>query len=1190
MISFCSSGLARSDQLGGSMKMGLTQFLFGGVLLVVLAPRVLNAQTTTSGGLTGVITDQSGAVLPNADVEIKDTRKGTLQSATTDREGIYRFFFLAPSAYTLTIAHEGFRKQSRVVNILLGPPGTLNVVLEVAKTSSEIIVIGEAPLIQAENGDTSTTINQRQIAEVPNPGNDLTYIVQTAPGVVMNTDSQNTGGIQAGAPNFSMLGMPGTSYQVTLDGMSITENGNNFVATGSLGLVLGENQVEETTIVTTGYSGQFGQAAGGNINYVTKSGSNAFHGNAQYYWNGSVLNANDWFNNAFRLPRPFSIANQWAGSFGGPIRKDKIFVFFDTEGLRLLIPQILTPTIPSPDFEHYAIANIDSRFGATSASDAFYNKMFKLYNAAPGASSAVLGGWSPNDPTACAGFVDKASGLGITKYCTERFIYTRGRPSQDALTSGRLDWNLGNGDRLFFRVQGQQGQGAFYTDPISPVFDAVYDVSLWQGQVVETHAFSPTAANQFLFSGSANSFFWKTRDPAQAFAAFPTYINFSIPGTFTNIGPGFGTGVYGADRRVYQLSDDVVKIWGKQKWGFGANLDRIYWRVPPDNNNSLGTLIPQTLRAFYLGGMDPATPLVDFTQLTQGFSSRSTIPLSFHNFGFYSQDEWHVLPPLTLTFAFRAEHYSNPLCESHCFSRPGVPFESLSHDPTQPYNHVILTNQDRTFLGLDSLVPSPRFSFAWQPFGVSHHIVLHGGLGIFYDPLRVALSELFYSNTPSYNVFNAFSGNLTPNESNSLFQTTLASNKAFVQGFNAGDTLAQMQAAVQNFAPPSLSAAGKNMHLPQYQRWSLEWQQAIGTHTSATIGYFGHHGIHEMYMDPNANAFGFGTLPHSPCSSPPIAPCSDPRFSGVTQVHSDAVSNFHGLVASFRRQFTALGSGLVQVNYTFSHAFDEVSNGGIFGFTSAASISPQDPANLRGAYGPAEYDARHALNASYVWELPVKAALSGRGPEYLVKGWQISGTIFVRTGFPYTVFDRAESGFLQQSNYFGQIYAVPVGPLHASSSCGRSAAVTNPVRPCLPPQAYAANGTTVPNPNALFVQAGCETGFNTGELPSAQGPCGGPVVSFNQGRNHFRGPAYFNTDLAVMKRTNIPNWEGATLGIGVQFFNLFNHPSFGFPDNSTDATIGEIYYLQQPPTGVLGSGLGGDAAPRMIQLKAQLQF
>jgi hypothetical protein len=142
--------------------------------------------------------------------------------------------------------------------------------------------------------------------------------------------------------------------------------------------------------------------------------------------------------------------------------------------------------------------------------------------------------------------------------------------------------------------------------------------------------------------------------------------------------------------------------------------------------------------------------------------------------------------------------------------------------------------------------------------------------------------------------------------------------------------------------------------------------------------------------------------------------------------------------------------------------------------------------------------------------------------------------------------------------------------------------------PCQPPQL---SGTGSPNPGGLFLQTGCETGFNTGNLPGAEGPCSGPLVTFAQGRNRFRGPGYFNTDFAVMKNTKIPRWENSVLGIGFQFFNFFNHANFGFPDNwSSDGAFGQILYQEQSPTSVLGSGLNANVSARMIQLRAQLQF
>jgi hypothetical protein len=1179
--------MASSDHLAGQ-SLGRRPLLpvFLGLLLVMPISNVLIAQTTTSGGLLGVVTDPSNAVVPNANVEIKDNAKGTHQSTKTNRGGVYRFFFVAPERYTLTVSHDGFRTESRVVNVLLGPPVSVNVILQVAKTTTTVTVTTEAPLIQAENGDVSATMDQKQISEVPNPGNDLTYVAQTAPGVVMNTDLE-------GSANFSILGMSGTSYLYTMDGMDDNDNGTKLSRAGTLNLLLGQNEIQEATVVSTGYSGQFGGAAGGNINYITKSGSNEFHGNAQYYWNGTAFNANDWFLKAIGKPRFFESANQWAGSVGGPIKKDKLFFFFDAEGLHLVIPNLSYVMIPSPQFEAATIANVDTelnsagqlRFGPNSVTDAFYRKIFSLYNAAPGAGSAIPG--VPGGGLGCAEFSDPASGLGITVPCSLYFLPTRDRPSQNTLTAGRVDWNVSRSDRAFLRLQYGAGRNAFATDPISPLFDANYNQPSWQGQVIETHTFGASAASQFLVAGSYFAPIYQTQNPSQALSAFPTdlYFNSNI---FSPLGgsdsfAAFGFGRYNTQ---FQVSEDVQKTWGNQKFGFGASFQRILWSELPNKVNAIGQLTVQTLDAFYQGGFDPASPQSDFTSLAQSFTSQTSVRLSFLNFGLYGQDEWHARPNLTLTLALRAEHYPNPVCLNSCFARLPGAFDSLSHDPGQPYNQAILAHQKQAVLGADILW-SPRFSFAWQPLGVSHNTVIRGGIGIFYDPLPGGAFD-FSGNPPLLNSYTIVGDNLARDETTSLFKDAKASNKAFVNGFNTGQTLAKIQKADPNFSPPAINVAARRMDSPQYQRWSLQLQQAFGGGTSVSIGYFGHHGIHELVVNPSANAYGFGSFPAGQCSSPPVPPCSDPRFSEILEFDTNAVSNYNGMVISFGHRFTRWTQGMFQANYTYGHAFDEVSNGGYFSFNSGSSVYPQDPNNLRGAYGPAEYDVRHSLNANYVWELPVKAALGGRGPEYLVKGWQISGTIFARTGFPYTVFDYEESGILQQNNYFGSLYAVPVGHLGPQASCGEGAATPPGLYPCQPPQVLM-DGT--PNPKANFVQALCETGFNRGNLGPYPSCMNGPAVSFTQGRNRFRGPNYFNTDLAIMKNTKVPGWDNAVLGIGFQFFNLFNHTNFQTPDNGiSDPTFGQIGNPQQPPTSILGGFFAGDVSARMIQLKVQLKF
>ena len=293
------------------------------------------------------------------------------------------------------------------------------------------------------------------------------------------------------------------------------------------------------------------------------------------------------------------------------------------------------------------------------------------------------------------------------------------------------------------------------------------------------------------------------------------------------------------------------------------------------------------------------------------------------------------------------------------------------------------------------------------------------------------------------------------------------------------------------------------------------------------------------------------------------------------------------MVVSFEQRLTQWGGGMFQVNYTYGHALDEVSNGGVSVFTTAESIFPQDATHLRQSYGPAEYDTRHSLTGNFVWAIPFKQALRGHGLDSLVNGWQVSGTVLAHTGNPYTVVDTQQTGALASRNIFGPVYSVPVAPLGPAGPCGKGAAQPASPVPCLPAQ-ISNDGSS--GPGALFLQAGCETGFNSGKL-GASGVCDGRLVNIAQGRNRYRGPGFVNMDFAIVKNTKIPRWENASLSIGTQFFNFFNHANFGFPDGaSSDSSFGQIGYLEQSPTSILGSTLQANVARRMIQLKVQIEF
>ena len=1158
------------------MRLQATYRTLAGLVAVALLTVHVQSQTTTSGALSGVVIDQSHAVIAGADVEIRDIAKGKAQSTKTDREGVYQFLFLAPAKYTLIVSHPNFREEQRTVDVLVGPAVSVNVALSIATPASEVTVSDEAPLLQAESGDFSTAINREQISDLPNSGNDLSYIAQTAPGVVMNTDG--------GAGNFSSLGMPGTSNLFTLNGMNDNDMGVNLNQTGPLGLMLGQNQIQEATVVTNGYSGQFGTLAGTNVNYITKSGSNGLHGNAKYFWNGRVLNANDWINKAFGQPRPFAIANQWAGSVGGPLRKDKLFFFFNSEGVNLTLPLVLPTVVPSHEFETATMDNIDQKFGSISPSHNFYRRIFDLYNIARGTNAVQPGGYFSADKTGC----DDSFNLGKDSHgnpipCAVNFIKIGSLPIYESLISGRVDWNAASKDRVFLLVQYDHGINRS-VDPISPLFNIDTDQPWWQGQLVDTHAFGASAANQFVLGAWWRSAIFKPKNLAHTQATFPTRLGWCDAGncSFSDLGLSLGAPV-GTNATQWQISDDLSGIRGSHKLGIGINLLRVDHTDFFYGGNSAGDILPFSLDAFYQGGFDSNGGEGDFSALSQSFAQARSQRVAFYNLGVYGQDDWRARPNLAFTLALRVEHQSNPVCSDRCFARLAGPFESVSHDPNQPYNQAILINLRRAYPDLNSILWAPRISFAWQPFGLLHNMVLRGGFGIFYDSLPGALAESLLSNPPLNNQFTVFNNNIAPGETNSLFRDAANSNEAFLSAFKTGSQ-------IPGFSP-SFVNPGRKMLSPRYQKWSLEMQQVFRADTSVSIGYFGNHGIHELIQNTSANAYGFGSLPQAQCTSPPVSPCADPRFSTVNSMTSVGVSNYHGLVTSFKHRFAAHSQGLLEANYTYGRAFDEGSNGGLLLFINGAGgnpINPQDPNNPRGAYGPADYDIRHSFNADYIWELPVKTLLGNRGPDYLVRGWQISGTIFARGGFRYTVYDNLTSGELSAKNFAGQLYAVPAHPLGKQLSCGSGAVIPAVPRPCSTPMTKP-DGS--PNLAADFIQPGCITDFNTGNLPDpldpSDHPCGGPPVNFAQGRNRFHGPRYFSADLSIMKNTRLPGWDAGLLGIGFQFFNVFNHPNFGMPDGfSGGSTFGQIVYTASPPTGVFGRGVSA----RMIQVKAQLQF
>jgi Carboxypeptidase regulatory-like domain len=1180
-----------------------TRLLVLTAIVSLLLPGIVLAQSTTTGAISGVVTDPSGAVLPDVSVTLKSTEKGFTTTAKTNAQGFYQFSLVEPGTYSVTVAAPSFKTQNSTTTVSVGQNSIVNAKLEVGAAGTTVEVSGEAPLLQTESAEIATTFNQREITEVPNPGNDLTFIAQTAAGSVMNTGS--------GYGNFSNFGLSASSNLFTLNGMYDNDPFLNVNNSGATNLLLGQNEVQEATVITNGYSGQYGGFVGANINYITKSGSNNWHGNANYFWNGRVMNANDYFHTDFSdpsndLPRGFVNANQYAASFGGPIIKNKAYFFWNYEGLRVLIPvtneEILTPT---PAFENAILDNLTSPAVGMAASVPFYQQAFNVWNGAPGISKATPG--NPNssvDTSGCQGstFVDPGGAYGTAGAtfglgtgllpCTQSFSNTVGNFTHEYLTSGRFDFNVTNNDKLFVRLQEDIGTQATATDALNPIFNSTSYQPEYQGQIGWNRALGLKAANNLLVSDQYYRAIFGPLNLQASLATFPTTL-FLDDGSLHTVGGDDFVWPQGRNVTGYQVVDDFSYILNsKHTLKLG-----IYFHRNDLSDHDMGILssgedVAFSLQSFYNLG---AAYTGGQGFVVQSFPSSLDQPVKLYQLGWYVQDEWKPRNDLKLTLALRMDHNELPICNTNCFARLSGPFPLAGQNVGTPYNQAITTGLANMAPSFSKVVFQPRLGFAWSP-SFAHNTVFRGGIGIFMDTFQGSVADSLIENTPYDNTFVA-GGNIAPQETNmgNAFATASGSNTALVNGFFAGQNLNQLQLATGGlFSPPNITTVG-NIVAPQTQEWNFEVQHQFGNNTSIIVNYVGSHG--EYLTMPFNGVNGYcptSTCPYGFNGLPAAAP--DSRFVTVTDIRTNAISNYNGLSLSVQHRFA---HGLqLQANYLYGHALDEVSNGGLNPFIdNGYGNSIQNPVNdnnLRASYGNADYDTRHSFNANYVYEIP-------KGPTFALKGWQLSGTVFFRTGFPYTPTNASAGGILSTYGFgtgAGPVYANYAGSGHPNCS-GPSGALDTGITPCIPLSGFpdiaagnAINPATVSpsNPTGSAYGVGqAQLGYlNSGVTGTGPGYTGG---EYGQERNQFYGPRYFDTDMTIMKYTQIPHWETAKFGIGAQFFNLFNHPNFASPySDESNPAFGQVLSTVNPPTSILGSFLGGDASTRLIQLTAKFNF
>lgn len=1117
--------------------------VFAAVLigLGILHPSPCAAQSITAGVVTGTITDPSGAAVPNAAVTLTGAETGTLQRVETNAEGSYRFAFVPPGNYKVAAAASGFQSQEHPgIAVSAGQPSTLNMQLALATSSQSVNVVETVSPLQTDNADSSTTFNQQMVRDLPNPGGDLTYIAQTAPGVVMNT--------QAGYGNFTANGMPALSNLFSINGQNYNDpfQGNNN--SGASNLLLGANDVAEASVISNAYSAQYGQYAGSQVTYITKSGTNQFHGDAIYMWNGRALNANQFFSNEVGSPTPFNNFNQWQTNVNGPIWKNRTFFDVDYEGLRNVLPTASALTlIPSPQFQAATLANLAA--DGNSAEIPFYKQLFAVYNGGLGA-----GGATPV-PDSCGGVA--ALPASVTT-CALQFRTTPPNSNREYQWSSRVDHSFSEKDRGYIRVLRDNGFQPTFTSPFGTTFNEQSNQPQMSGQVSEIHTFDSNTVNQLNGSALFYAAIFVPSNPTGALAALPTFLALS-GGEFSPVGaygePPFPPGFFFPQgRRVfqYQVIDDFSHVHGRHT--LRAGISWLHDNINDLDFEAIGGPIHgevvTTLGDLYNGGGSGTT-------LTQAFPSSPQQGFVLNTLGGYLADDWKVNDRLTVSLNLRLEHYADPSCPTGCFSRLTSPFNGNA-DPnaaSTPYNQLLLSGLTSAYANTQPLVWEPRIGIAWRPFN-NDRTVIRTGAGVFADELPGGLAEGSAFNSPGFNAFTVGNGGpIAPGIAGGLFATAAADNQALLSQFRSGGTLNSISQSVPGFAPPEIFGFPNDFYQPTYYKWNFEIQESLPWGMLLSTNYNGMHGEHIPVADAGMNAYcppsvcpgGFAGLP----AAPPNA-----ALGRVTQYLSAGTASYNGLTLSLQKRVSA---GLsFNLNYTWSHSLDDVSNGGVVNspygiFITDANITfAENPFNIRANYGNSDYDVRHYISASLVYNDVVRHAGFHWGPNRVFGGWTLSSNIFFRTGLPFTIIDSADGNALLQFNYNGAVFASPL--TNINGSC------TNAVNtPCFT--------------QSQFAPSGALTGFGT------------------MGRNSLVGPHFFDVDMALMKDVAIT--ERVTFSFGAHAYNLFNHVNFDQPVNDVAAPANLFGYsigAVGPPTSLLGSFVGAGSAPRFVEIKGLVRF
>jgi hypothetical protein len=949
--------------------------LVAGLFVVLLAMAQGTAWAQGEASINGVVSDATGAAIAGATVKVLNLETGAIRTLATDGSGRYDATLLAVGKYEVTVEQAGFRTETRTgITLVLGQRADLDLKLTVGEIQQTIQVEETALQLNATTAEFSGLVGEQQVKDLPLNGRSYDQLLTLNPGVV-NYTSQRAGGI--GTSNsvvgnmFSASGRRPQENLYILNGVEFTSASEvNNTPGGTSGQLLGVDAVREFSVVTDAYGAEYGKRPGAQINIVTASGSNQLHGDIYEFLRNSALDAR----NPFDLPQiPHFERNVFGGSLGGPIKKDKTFVFANYEGFRQGLGLSDVTLVPDSNARAGLLpcAALTTVTGACTASTPLTH-----VGLATGVAN-LLNLWPvANGPELTIN--------GLNSGVAEAFSSPQQHIREDFGTA-RIDQILSDRDSLAGVYTADDSQS------FSPTLNPLSTIDIFLREQVaslsETHVFSPNILNKATFGFSRGAFYFNSGVTGTATSTATAWVNttgVALPGAvvigggttlngasaLTNGGTNAGSNLT-AVRNLFTWTDQVSITHGKHLINFGVWFERVQAN---DNliQDQYGQASFNNLQTFLTGSISTYTFAPSYT------------PLSWRSLegAFFAEDAIKLTPSLEVRLGFRGE-FTNGWNEadgraSNYLFTDGV----INTNPTVG-NSALAVNNAR-------FLPAPRLGIAWSPLG-SKKTVIRAGAGLYYaliDNLSYRLDQ------------------------NGPFNTVEASKSA---------TVAEIEGTGALPAPKVIpSGVQPDLQTPTVISYNLKIEQQILPSTTLSVGYIGSHGYHELLsIDANVPS-NVVICPATPCpasypsgayfyyaslatpltGTPALA---NPNVANTTHWFSEGVSSYNGLEVDVNHQFS---HGLqFRGVYTFSKALDD----GDSMNTSVATNSPafaSNPLNpLQADYGRASFDIRNAgvINATY--DLPFGRKNASGDNHWLntvIGNWQISGIETLLTGLPFT--------------------------------------------------------------------------------------------------------------------------------------------------------------------------------------------